>query len=303
VALPCRVEAALGGEDPLSGYGEAMARRIAAMLLRVGIADTGRGAWLRDNVGALSRRLPGRLRRDPPPPAPASPELALSPADRRIIDRALGDTMTDQVRLLALIDAVRHCVRRGIPGALAECGVWRGGSVVAMALTLAELGASDRDLYLYDTFEGMTAPTEHDTSALEAPALERWERAAREQTRAWNELFDPAVYGEGQVRDAVLATGYPSDRVHLVRGPVEETLPAAAPGQLALLRLDTDWYESTRHELEQLYPRLAPGGVLIIDDYGHWEGCRRAVDEYFASEAEPILLHRVDYTCRMAVKS
>jgi len=311
VALPCRVEAALGGEDPLAGYGEAMARRIAAMLLRVGIADSGRGARLRDSVGALSRRLPGRLRRDPPPapaspespPAPASPELALSPADRRIIDRALGDTMTDQVRLLALIDAVRHCVRRGIPGALAECGVWRGGSVVAMALTLAELGASDRDLYLYDTFEGMTAPTEHDTSALEAPALERWERAAREQTRAWNELFDPAVYGEGQVRDAVLATGHPPNCVHLVRGPVEETLPAAAPGQLALLRLDTDWYESTRHELRELYPRLASGGVLIIDDYGHWEGCRRAVDEYFASEAEPILLHRVDYTCRIAVKS
>jgi len=84
-----------------------MARRIAAMLLRVGIPDTGRGAWLRDNVGVLARRLPSRLRRDPPPapaspespPAPASPELALSPADRRIIDRALGDTMTDQVRL------------------------------------------------------------------------------------------------------------------------------------------------------------------------------------------------------------
>jgi len=208
--------------------------------------------------------------------------------------------MTTAVRLLALIDAVRHCVRREIPGALAECGVWRGGSVVAMALTLRELGAPDRDLYLYDTFDGMTAPTEHDTSALEPPALERWERAARDQTRAWNELFDPAVYGEGQVHDTLLTTGYPSDRVHLVRGPVEETLPAAAPDHLALLRLDTDWYESTLHEL---YPRLAPGGVLIIDDYGHWEGCRRAVDEYFASQAPPILLHRVDYTCRIALKS
>ena len=83
---------------------------------------------------------------------------------------------------------------------------------------------------------------------------------------------------------------------------VEDTIPAAAPEALALLRLDTDWYESTRHELVHLYPRIATGGVLIIDDYGHWEGARRAVDEYFASAAPPVLLHRVDYTARMAVK-
>jgi hypothetical protein len=73
------------------------------------------------------------------------------------------------------------------------------------------------------------------------------------------------------------------------------------PGDLALLRLDTDWYESTRHELEHLYPRLRPGGVLIVDDYGHFEGARRAVDEYFAAH-EPLLLNRIDYTGRVAVK-
>lgn len=211
--------------------------------------------------------------------------------------------MTGPVRLQALIDAVRHCIRAGISGAMVECGVWRGGSVVAMALTLGELGATDRDLYLYDTFEGMTAPTERDTSALEPPALETWERAAGESARPWGELFDPAVFSEEQVRETVLATSYPPDRVHLVRGPVVQTLPAAAPEQLALLRLDTDWYESTRQELCELYPRLASGGVLIIDDYGHWEGARRAVDEYFASPAPPILLHRVDYTCRIGVKA
>ena len=105
------------------------------------------------------------------------------------------------------------------------------------------------------------------------------------------------------MRALLLNTGYPHDLLHFVRGPVEQTVPAQAPARLALLRLDTDWYESTRHELEHLFPRLAPGGVLMIDDYGHWEGARRAVDEYFASEHPPLLLSRVDYTGRVAVKA
>jgi hypothetical protein len=100
----------------------------------------------------------------------------------------------------------------------------------------------------------------------------------------------------------VLATGYPADKLHFVRGPVEQTLPHNAPAELALLRLDTDWYESTRHELEHLYPRVSDGGVLIIDDYGHWEGARRAVDEYFERQAKPLLLNRIDYTGRVAIK-
>ena len=80
-----------------------------------------------------------------------------------------------------------------------------------------------------------------------------------------------------------------------------DTLPASAPSQIALLRLDTDWYESTRHELEHLYPRLATGGVLIVDDYGHWEGARKATDEHLAAHPA-LLLSRSDYTGRMAVK-
>jgi hypothetical protein len=90
--------------------------------------------------------------------------------------------------------------------------------------------------------------------------------------------------------------------MHFVKGKVEDTIPASTPDRIAILRLDTDWYASTRHELEHLYPLLAPGGVLIIDDYGHWEGCRQAVDEYFASRNLQVLLNRVDYTGRIAVK-
>jgi O-methyltransferase len=234
-------------------------------------------------------------------PKPDPDAATIDPADRAILDRARPYTMTSDQRLLALIDAVRYTVARDLPGAFAECGVWRGGSVLAMIATLQELGVSDRDIHLYDTFEGMTAPSEHDTSPLDPPALATWQQAEGEGERAWSHLFDPETFNEETVRATLLETGYPAERLHLHRGPVEETLPRQAPGPLALLRLDTDWYRSTLHELEHLYPLLANGGTLIIDDYGHWQGARRAVDEYFAG-APPLLLNRIDYTGRIAVK-
>ena len=236
------------------------------------------------------------------PPAPPAADATMSSAEREIVQRALPYTMTGAPRLIALIDAVRYCVARGIPGAFAECGVWRGGSVLAMILTLQELGVSDRDLYLYDTFEGMTRPTEHDVSPLEPPALETWTAARDRAERAWPELFAPELFDEEGVRETLLATGYPEERIHIVRGAVEDTLPEHSPGPLALLRLDTDWYESTRHEMEHLYPLLQDRGVLIVDDYGLWEGSRRAVDEYLTANSEPLLLHRIDYTACIAIK-
>jgi O-methyltransferase len=223
----------------------------------------------------------------------------LSRADLEIIEKAMPYTMTGRARLAALVDGVRYCVRRDVRGAFAECGVWRGGSVLAMILTLQDLGISDRDIHLFDTFEGMTAPTDADTSPMHPPALETWNAT---EGRPYQELFDPAIFNEESVREIVSSTGYPAERIHFARGPVEQTLPDRAPGKLALLRLDTDWYESTRHELIHLYPLLETGGVLIIDDYGHWEGARRAVDDYFAESAPPLLLNRIDYTGRIAVK-
>jgi hypothetical protein len=244
-------------------------------------------------------------RRNAPPDrnegAPAQLD-ALSPEDARIVHRALPYTMTGVARLQATIDAVRYCERRGVDGSFAECGVWRGGSVLAMILTLQQLGRSDRDIYLYDTFEGMTEPTERYTSEHAPAALDTWRAAQAQGQRPWGEMFSREVFNEESVRSTLLETGYPEDRLHLVRGPVESTVPSQAPREIALLRLDTDWYESTLHELEHLYPRLATGGVLIIDDYGHWQGARRAVDEYFGGPAAPILLNRTDYTGRIGVK-
>jgi hypothetical protein len=226
----------------------------------------------------------------------------LTPEERELIARVRPYSMTSAERLIGTIDAVDYVVDRGIEGALVECGVWRGGSVLAMILRLQRLGVRDRDVYLYDTFEGMTAPAEVDTSAFDEPALLTWSRARTAGSTAWGYLFEPETFGLHHVQALLAGTGYPSERIHFIEGRVEHTLPGTAPAKIALLRLDTDWYESTRHELVHLYPNVAPGGVLIIDDYGHWDGCRKAVDEYFSSEASPVLLTRIDYTGRMAVK-
>ena len=247
----------------------------------------------RDRVFRALRRIRGTPGIDP-----LAEELFLDtmrPADRGIVERSLPYSVTGVPRLVALIEAVRHCARADVPGALAECGVWRGGSVVAMILTLQECGAADRDIYLYDTFGPMPYMGEHDTSAVYESGATGWKRGGPAvKTDLWET--------EDAVRETVASTGYPDELLHFVRGRVEDTLPDRAPERLALLRLDTDFYESTRHELLHLYPRLASGGVLIVDDYGEWEGARRAVDEYFAGEAEPVLLSPIDYTGRLAVK-
>jgi hypothetical protein len=111
-----------------------------------------------------------------------------------------------------------------------------------------------------------------------------------------------AVASLEDVKANIASTGYPAEKIHYVKGKVEDTIPQTIPQRIALLRLDTDWYESTRHELNHLYPLLSRHGLLIIDDYGHWQGARQAVDEYFAGSAQPVFLHRVDYTARLLVK-
>lgn len=220
----------------------------------------------------------------------------LSAADRAIVSRVEPCTMTSLERRASLIGAVDHVVRHRLPGDIVECGVWRGGSMMAIALALMARGDTSRHLYLYDTFEGMSEPTEHDRALSGELAQAQLERTERDHP-LW------AVASLEDVQANLASTGYPADQIHCVRGKVEDTIPGVLPaGRIALLRLDTDWYESTLHELHHLYPRLVRHGLLIIDDYGHWQGARRAVDEYFAQSAEPVFLHRVDYTARLVVK-
>ncbi len=205
--------------------------------------------------------------------------------------------MTSVERLFALIQAVRYVAKAGIAGEIVECGVWRGGSMMAAALTLLESADATRQLYLFDTFAGMSAPTDRDIAPNGQSARELLSSQRKD---------DPASAWCYATIDDVTAnmasTDYDPARVFFVKGKVEDTIPAHAPARIAILRLDTDWYESTRHEMEHLFPRLVSGGVLIVDDYGHWAGCRQAIDEYLQKHDIQILLNRVDYTGRMAVK-
>jgi O-methyltransferase len=225
------------------------------------------------------------------------------PRDFRQEDVELGVavapyTMTSPEAIAALAAAVRYVAASGIAGSIVECGVWRGGSMLAVARTLLALGRPDVDLYLFDTFAGMTEPTERDVHWTGAPAAAQLaDEPKTEESHLW------AAAGVEQVRRTLATVDYPAARIHLVEGKVEDTIPERAPERIALLRLDTDWYESTKHELVHLYPRLEPGGILIVDDYGWWRGAREATDEYFRELARPPFLARVDADgVRLAVK-
>ena len=214
----------------------------------------------------------------------------------KIVQSVRPYTLTSEERIAALMNAVGYIVEHNIPGDIAECGVWRGGSMMAVALALMHYGDPNRHLYLYDTFDGMSLPTTHDRNYQGLSAQSQLERDP-EGTGIW--CRSPIE----DVRANVLSTGYPAERLHFIQGKVEDTLPSIRPECLSILRLDTDWYESTKHELVHLFPLLDPRGLLVIDDYGHWQGARKAVDEYVAERKLDLYLHRVDYTCRVGVRN
>lgn len=243
----------------------------------------------------------------------AGPALAPSPAERRtaleaqfpdaspeeleLIQATEPTTMTSPERIIGLVRAVDYTFAAGIPGDFVECGVWRGGSMFAAARALLNRNSRDRQLWLYDTFEGMSEPTTADVDLhgeTAAGLLQIHQPEDRHGVWCRSRLEE--------VEQTMTSSGYPTDRIRYIAGKVEDTLPVTRPQQIALLRLDTDWYESTRCELEFLFPLLSPGGVLIIDDYGHWQGCRRAVDDYFAATGQAIHLARMDYTGRIGIK-
>ncbi|MBX9782650.1 MAG: TylF/MycF family methyltransferase [Chitinophagaceae bacterium] len=217
---------------------------------------------------------------------------------KRIYTKVKPYTMTSAERIYGLIEAVKYITRFNIEGAIVECGVWKGGSMMAVAETLNSLNNNSRELYLYDTFAGMPPPTEEDKDFNNVDAESRLheEEKNKETSVIW------AYSALPEVQAAMKLTNYDAARIHYVEGKVEDTIPHIAPEKIALLRLDTDWYESTKHELEHLFSRLSKNGVLIIDDYGFWKGSRKAVDEYFEKLNMPVLLTRMDDTGRICIK-
>lgn len=198
--------------------------------------------------------------------------------------------------------AVRYIIDAGIAGDFVECGVYKGGSIICMIRTLQHLGVADRHFWLYDTFEGMPKPDTIDVhyaqTAEEDGGLKSWERNKFDDERGSGWCYCPIE----EVQKTVFRTQYPRDNIKFVKGLVEKTIPDQIPERIALMRLDTDFYSSTKHELMHLYPRLSKGGVLIIDDYGAYQGSRIATDEYFRENNIKLLLARIDENVRMYVK-
>lgn len=199
-------------------------------------------------------------------------------------------TITPKERMYSVYKAVEYIIKSGIKGDFVECGVWKGGSAMVMAYALLKFGETKRNIYLYDTYGGMSELTKDDISISGSSATRLYKKEEKMT------LCPPLE----EVKRNLFSTRYPKDKLIFIKGKVEDTIPKRMPKKIALLRLDTDWYESTKHELLHLFPVLTEKGVLLLDDYGYWLGSKKAVDEYFSNK--PILLNRIDYTGRTGVK-
>lgn len=188
--------------------------------------------------------------------------------------------------LYTAFNATDYLIKNNIEGDIVECGVWEGGCSAIIAEHLANHNDTKRHFYLYDTYEGMSEPTEKDYSfATKQSAQDLYNTYQKDGKTDWS------VGSLDTVKKVMKQTGYPQKNLSFVKGKVEDTIPKTTPNKIALLRLDTDWYDSTKHELDHLFPKLVKGGILIVDDYGAWAGSKQAVDEYFDGKKHGILFH------------
>ena len=217
--------------------------------------------------------------------------------DKTINNKVQKYHMTSPERIKAVIDAVKYINLNKIKGDFVECGVWKGGSIMAMALTLNKLNDNSKKIYLYDTYSGMTEPTKFDVSITGKNAEKIFN-----ETKNSKDSSDWCLASIEDVKNNVFRTNYDNDKFVFVKGKVENTIPKTIPKSISLLRLDTDWYESTKHELTHLFPLVSKNGVIILDDYSHWNGVKKAVDEYFDQNNISILLNRIDHSGRIGIK-
>ena len=219
-------------------------------------------------------------------------DASYSPVEKEIYTLCKSRTMTNPNSISNLISATDYLTKAKIEGAYVECGVWRGGSSMAFCLATLRNDLDRREVFLYDTFEGYLGTSKEDFQIQDKKTPSELYRKDK------NYL---CYAGLEDVKFGIDSTGYPNELLHYVIGDVQKTIPKTLPKSIALLRLDTDYFESTMHELTYLYPLLSPGGVVIIDDYDHWNGSRQACDSYFHKLEENILLIRME-SGRMFIK-
>jgi O-methyltransferase len=207
----------------------------------------------------------------------------------KIYKKCKSHTMVSVEKSFALYKAVKYVSKNNIYGDFIECGVWRGGQSMLAAFTFLNMQDVDRSLWLYDTYSGMAKPSKIDKKTNNTTdATKIWKKGNKKGYNEW------CYSSLEEVKSNMLSTKYPENKINFIKGKVEKTIPKNIPQKISILRLDTDFYESTYCELKYLFPLIEKGGVLIIDDYGIWEGSRKAVNQYIKENNIKILLNKVD---------
>ena len=224
--------------------------------------------------------------------------VELNNNDKKLINLAQTYSMTPQIRIFNLLQSLRYLKNKKIDGDYVECGVWKGGNIILFKKFIEDEDEnSKKKIYAFDTYEGMTEPDKNDydiSSNIPADILLKGDKAKR--TNIWG------ICNLENVKKNIQSCVNSTENIKFIKGPVETTLNDTSnlPDKISLLRLDTDWYNSTKKELDVLYDKVMPGGIIIIDDYGHWGGSKKAVDDFFLNKY--VWMHYVDYACRLIIK-
>jgi O-methyltransferase len=226
--------------------------------------------------------------------------VGISKFEKSILNICSQYSMTGFERMYFLIKAIEQIKNNKIQGDFVECGVWKGGNLILFQKMIEKLNIKKK-IYAYDTFKGMTEPGKFDFTFEKKDAKKILRTLKKKKVDPKKNI----VLAECSLEDVIKnyeKNTRPNKNLFCIKGPVEETLEIKRniPKKISVLRLDTDWYESTKIELEVLFPLLVKDGILIIDDYGYWNGAKKAVDRYFFKK--PIALFKIDFTSRFVIK-
>ncbi len=221
------------------------------------------------------------------------------PHHKRIWEKTSSYSLLNKGKLFTIINAVDYLEKSAIKGDFVQTGVYQGGSVMMVLFRLKELKSVSRSFFLYDTYEGMPEPTKYDVSFFGQKAIKKYNKVKLGKSSVGSNWVNASLE---EVKKNIKLANYPLNKLHFIKGKIEDTIPKTIPKKIAFLHLDTDFYESTKHSLQYLYDLVVPGGIVIFDDYFHWQGCKKAIDEFIEKRKEPIFLNRIDYSSRLIVK-